>query len=144
MAGPRPAGLFARALGDDDTSVRVLAANGLARHGNRVNAHALETQIESRDFANRPVEEINAVLSAYATLGGEATVEVLNRVWRHRVIGTKPLPVRLGALQALGVVASPAALEALTEASNSGESQIQKTATRALAEARARMWGDRA
>jgi HEAT repeat protein len=144
VAGPRPAGLFARALGDDDTSVRVLAANGLARHGNRVNVHALETQIESRDFANRPVEEINAVLSAYASLGGEATMDVLNRIWRHRVIGTKPLPVRLGALQALGVVASPAALEALTEASNSGESQIQKTAMRALAEARGRMWGDRA
>jgi HEAT repeat protein len=144
VPGARPAALFARALNDDDISVRVLAANGLARHGSRVHAHGFETQIESRDFATRPLEEINAILSAYAALGGEATVEVLNRVWRHRVIGTKPLPVRLGALQALGLVGTPSALEALTEASNSGESQIQKAAMRALADARTRTWGDRA
>ncbi len=143
VPGSRPAGLFTRALADDDLSVRVLAAGGLGRHGTRVNAHALESQIESRDFSTRPAEEINAVLAAYASLGGETTVEVLNRIWRRKVIGTKSLPLRLGALQALSVVATPSALQALEEACDCGEAQLQKAAARALGEARARMWGDR-
>jgi hypothetical protein len=143
VSGSRPASLFARALSDDDLSVRVLAANGLGRHGIRGNSQVLDTLIDSRDFATRPAEEINAVLSAYAGLCGEASVEVLDRMWRRRVLGSKPLPLRLGAVQALGMVATPSALDALRAASNCGDSQIQKAAARALAEARARMWGER-
>ena len=144
VPGSRPSGLFARALTDEDLSVRVLAANGLGRHGTRANVRVLETSIEARDFPTRPAEEINAILTAYANLGGETTVEILNRMWRRRVIGTRALPLRLGAVQALAAAAGPSALEALREASECGEGQIQKAAARALAEASARMWGERA
>jgi HEAT repeat protein len=144
LSGPRPVVLFVRALSDDDTAVRVLAANGLSRHGNRASVPSLEAQIESRDFATRPSEEINAVLLAYATLGGEATIDVLNRMWKRKMFGTKPMSVRLGAVQALGAVNSPSAHDALVEATRSNEAQIQRTAARTLAEARARMTGDRA
>jgi hypothetical protein len=144
LAGPRPALAFVRAMNDEDTGVRVLAANGLGRHGSRANVPLLEAQIESRDFAARPAEEINAILLAYATLGGEASVEMLDRMWRRRMFGTRPMGVRLGAILALGAVHSPLAHDALMEASKSNEAQIQRTATRTLAEARARMMGDRA
>lgn len=144
LPGPRPVMSFVRALNDDDTAVRVLAAKGLSRHGSRANVPSLEAQMASRDFATRPTEEINAILFAYATLGGEATLDTLNKMWKRRVFGTRPMPVRLGAVQALGAVPFPSAHNSLVEATKSNETQIQRTAARTLAEARARMTGDHA
>lgn len=142
LTGTRSAVLFARALSDEDSAVRVLAANGLARHGTRTNVSSLEGLIGSRDFATRPAEEISAMLLAYAALGGEATIAALNKMWRRRMFGTRPMPMRIGAVQALGVIPSSTALESLKEAAKSNEAQIQRTAARALAEARSRMTGD--
>jgi len=138
VSGTRPAALFARALNDEDSPVRVLAAHGLGRHGSRVQVTALEALVEARDFAARPAEEISAVLRAYATLGGDATVEMLDKIWRRKIFGTRPMPVRLGAVQALGAVQTPATRQALAQAAKCGESQVQRMANRALAEARAR------
>ncbi len=138
----RSAGLLARALADSDVSVRVLAAHALSRHGSRSHVGAVRAQIESRDFQTRPSEEIAAFLAAYAVLGADATLEMLNKLWRRRLLGTKPLPLRLGAIQALGLVGSPSAREALEQAAKSGEAQIRRAAARALAESRARTRGE--
>jgi len=62
----------------------------------------VRAQIESRDFQTRPSEEIAAFLAAYAVLGADATLEMLNKLWRRRLLGTKPLPLRLGANTSVG------------------------------------------
>ncbi|OFW58337.1 MAG: hypothetical protein A2133_01770 [Actinobacteria bacterium RBG_16_64_13] len=141
VGGARSAALLARGLSDEDPSVRTLAAHGLRRHGNRAHIAAVQVHIDSREFETRPAEEIAAFLQAYATLGGEATVEVLGKLWKRRVFGTRPLPVRLAAIQALGEVASPSAREALVDAARSGEVPLQRVAARALADIQARMRG---
>jgi HEAT repeat protein len=138
IGNQKSASLVARALVDPDVSVRVLAANSLGRHGNRAHFGAVAAQIEARDFPARPAEEIAALLAAYAALGSASTVEDLNRLWKRKLLGTKPLAVRLGAIQALGLVATPPALNALRLASTSGDAQIRRAASRALAEAQAR------
>lgn len=143
LPGTRSAVLFVRALSDGDSAVRVLAAKGLGRHGTRANVTSLEALIGARDFATRPAEEVSAMLIAYATLGGETTIAALNKMWRRRMFGTRPMPMRIGAVQALGVIHSSTALESLKEAAKSNEAQIQRTAARALAEVRSRMTGDR-
>lgn len=128
----RTAVLLARALQDDDSSVRTLAAHGLVRHGNRGQIAALQTHVESRDFEARPAEEVTALLLAYASLGGEATVDTLNKLWRRRIFGNRSMAVRVAAVQALGAVASPSAREALSAAAKCGEAQLQRAAFRAL------------
>jgi HEAT repeat protein len=142
IGSQRSAGLLARVLTDSDFSVRVLAANALGRHGNRSHLGAVQAQIEARDFSTRPAEEITAFLVAYAALGSEATVEVLDKLWRRRMFGTKPLPLRLGAIQALGFVGAPSAQEALNQATKANETQIQRAAAKALADGYARMRGE--
>ena len=133
LGGSRVAALLAGALGDDDSSVRTLAAHGLARHGSRGQIASLQECIDARDFDGRPSEEVTAVLWAYAGLGGEATIDTLNRMWKRRLFGNRPLPVRLAAVQALGAIGSPGARDALAEAARSGELQLQRVASRALA-----------
>jgi HEAT repeat protein len=133
--------LVVRALQDEDSAVRTLAFRSLARHGNRGQFPAVQAQVESRDLETRPSEEVEALLSAFASLGGERTIEVLNRFWKHRVFGTRPMPLRLAAVQALGAIAAPEARRALKEAAESGEVQLQRVAARVLSEAQARAKG---
>lgn len=130
--------LLVRALQDEDSAVRILAVRGLARQGNKGQFPAVQALVESRDFESRPPEEVEAILAAFAALGGDKTVEYLNRLWKHRVFGTRPLPVRLAAVQALGIAGSPEASRALSEATECGESQLQRAAARTLAEVQAR------
>jgi HEAT repeat protein len=126
-----------KALNDEDSSVRTLAARSLGRHGAREHEATVLAHVESRDFDTRPTEEVEALLGAFARVGGERAVAVLDKLWRRRRFSAHPLPVRLAALQALGAVSSPAAERALKEAMESGEAQLQRTAVRALHEAQA-------
>mgnify|MGYP001069347888 FL=1 len=96
----------------------------------------LQQHVESRDLDARPSEEVNALLWAYACLGGEATVDTLNKMWKRRLFGTRSMPVRVAAVQALSAVDAPAARQALQAAAKSGEAQVQRAAARALSAGR--------
>jgi hypothetical protein len=135
--GDRDVQALVKALNDEDSSVRTLAARSLGRHGAREHEATVLAHVESRDFDTRPTEEVEALLGAFARVGGERAVAVLDKLWRRRRFSAHPLPVRLAALQALGAVSSPAAERALKEAMESGEAQLQRTAVRALHEAQA-------
>lgn len=129
--------VLVKALSDEDSSVRTLAARGLGRHGGPEHVATVLAHLESRDFDTRPAEEVQALLGAFAGLGGEGAVAGLDRLWRRRRFSAHPLPVRLAALQALGTISSPAAERALKEAMESGEAPVQRTAAHALHEAQA-------
>jgi hypothetical protein len=136
LADVRVLPLLVRALQDEDGSVRILAVRSLGRRGARGQFPAVAAQVESRDFETRSPEEVEAFLTTFAVLGGDKAVEVLNRFWKKRVFGTRPMPLRLAAIQALGAVSSPEAKRALGEAARSGEPQLQRAAARAVIEAR--------
>jgi hypothetical protein len=133
--------LLVRAISDEDSAVRILAVRGLARQGSKGQFPAVQAQVESRDFETRSPEEVEAFLIAYAALGGDRALETLNRMWKRRVFGTRPLPLRLAAVSALGAVGSADARRALTEAMTGGEPQLQRVAARVLGEARSRANG---
>ena len=132
----RAASLLARALQDEDSSVRTLAVRGLSRHPARGYFSVLLEQVENRTFDGRPPEEIQAFLDVLAVMGGEAAVEVLSKLWKRRMFGTRALGVRIAAVQALALARTPSALASLQEAARSGEAQIQRVAQRALREGR--------
>jgi HEAT repeat protein len=119
-----------------------LAVRGLARQGTKGQFPAVQAQVESRDFETRSSEEVEAFLVAYGALGGDRTVETLNKMWKRKVFGTRPLALRVAAVTALGAVGSPEARRVLTEAAESNEPQLQRAAARALGEARTRAKGD--
>lgn len=142
IGGSRAASLVLKVLWDEDSAVRTLAVRSLGRHGNRGHFASVGAQVEARDFETRPPEELEAFLEAFALLGGEITVDTLDKMWKKRFFGTRPLPLRLAAVQALGLIPTRTARDALGEASKSNDAQVRKAAVRALAQGRS--WGGEA
>jgi len=130
-----------RAIQDEDSAVRTLAVRGLARQGNMGQFQAVQQQVESRDFETRSPEEVEAFLFAYAALGGERTVEALNKIWKRRMFGSRPLSLRVAAVAALGALGSADARRALSEAMDSGDPHLQRAAARALGASQSRPKG---
>ena len=138
FAEKRSIPLLVGALDDEDSPVRILAVRSLGRIGDARQFPLVLGQVESRDFESRPSEEMEAFLHTLALLGGQKAVGTLNRFWKHRVFGTRPMALRLVAIQALGAVRSDEATQALAEAARSSEAVIQRAAARALGEAQVR------
>ncbi|NLO28165.1 MAG: HEAT repeat domain-containing protein [Actinobacteria bacterium] len=138
IGGSRAAPLLLKVLWDEDSAVRTLAVRSLSRHGNRGHFASVSAQVEAREFETRPSEELEAFLEAFALLGGEITVATLDKMWKKRFFRTRPLPLRLAAVQALGLIPTRTARDALGEASKSGDAQVRKAAVRALAQGQSR------
>ena len=138
---PIAAQALAKALSDEDPSVRTLAARSLGRHGGREHETAVLGQIEARDFDGRQPDEIEALLVAWADLTKERAVPLLDKLWRRKRFVARPTPVRLAAIKALGTIPGTASRAALLEAQKSGEAPIKKAASRALQEAQYSAWG---
>jgi hypothetical protein len=136
--GDDPAALrvLALALADTDSAVRTLAVGGLGRHGGKEQEALVLAHIQKPDFVDRPSDEIEAFLTAYAGLAGERAVPLLDRLWRRRLFATRPLPVRMAALKVLATIPGPSAQAALRDATKAGEKPIRKAAEQALYEAR--------
>jgi len=141
LGGARNLSDFTRALRDEDSGVRTLAARGLASYGTSGQAPAVQAQVQAKDLDTRPTEEIEAILSTYVVLGGDEAVEAVNRIWKRKVFGSRPMPVRLAAVAALGAVSTPASRQALVEASSCREAQLERAAARAVSDAQARERG---
>jgi len=135
LSEPRCPPLLARALEDDDSAVRILAARALTRLGATSQYAAIQAQVASRDFETRSAEEVEAILVAFGSLGGESSLEVLNKMWKRRIFGTRPLHLRLGAVAGLGAVGGSAAVKSLADAMKSNELQLQRAAAKAMSEA---------
>ena len=130
--------MLTRALQDEDSAVRILAVRTLGRLGGTGHFLAVKAQVEARDFETRSAEEIEAFLVAYGALGGDKSVEALNKMWKRRMFGSRPLTIRVAAVAALGAVGGATAEKALAEAAKSGEPPLQRAATKAMGEAQAK------
>lgn len=131
-----------QALSDRDPSVRTLAANGLGRKGGSEDRAVLLARIEGRTFASLPVEEIEAVLAAFAELGQDRAVPVLERFWRKGLFFAKPPALRVAAVLALGRVRGQVGAAALQAAARSDESVIRRAAADAAQRESARRAGE--
>ncbi|MCL5735278.1 MAG: HEAT repeat domain-containing protein, partial [Actinobacteria bacterium] len=123
---------FIKALSDSDSSVRTLAAHVVGREGGPEQEALLLKRIEDRAFASLPVEEVEAVLDSYAMLAQHRAVVPLDKLWKRRRLSSRPMPIRVAAVHALGRVEGPLAQQSLAEASRSGEAQVRRAATESM------------
>lgn len=122
----------AKALSDEDSSVRTMAARATAREGVLEHEALLLARIEDRSFSAQPIEEVEAFLSAYAAVAQDRATTLLDKLWRKRLLSSRPVTFRAAAVQALGRVKTPLARAVLREASKSSEGQIQRAAVFAM------------
>lgn len=132
LEGSRPLAALVKALDDEDTSVRTLAARGLGNHGDAGHGAVLEAHMLSGSFDSRAAEEVEAFALAHAALSGEAAIGFLDSLWRRRHLKARSPQVRAAALQALGTISSPLAGAILAEAARSREGPVRQVAERAL------------
>lgn len=135
--------VLAKALADEDSSVRTMAVRSLGRQGGQEHEALVLAHVEGGNFDTRPAEEIEAFLIALADLAKDRAAPVLEKLWRRKRLLARPTPLRLAALRALGAIPGSAAQGVLVEAAKSGDAQVRRVANRALNEARARTSGGR-
>jgi HEAT repeat protein len=132
LEGSRPVPALLKALNDEDSSVRILAARSLGHRDGAGGQAALLTHVLPGSFDNRPGEEIEAFTLALATLGGEEAVSILDTLWRRQHLRARALPVRVAALRALAAIPSEKAAMVLAEAARSREAPVRQAAERML------------
>lgn len=127
-----PPRAFIEALSDEDSSVRTLAARSLGRVAGGEQEAALLALIKDRNFLARPDEEVHAVLEAYAHVAQSRALPILEKLWKKKLLSSRPLAVRVAATSALGRIRAPEARTVLLELSKSGDPAIKRAALQAL------------
>ena len=128
--------LLELALSDPASSVRVLAARGIVWQKGSTAAALLLGLVAAKDFAARPESEVQAFLEALGDLADDSAVSSLDVLWEPRLfLRRRPTHVRVGAVRALGRIATPRARQSLERATRSSDSEICGQAKKSLAEA---------
>lgn len=136
LSADRAAQLVERALSDPASSVRVLAARAIVRQRGSSAATVLLGHVAAKDFAARSESEVQAFLEALGDVADDSAVPCLDVLWESRLLArSRPTHVRVGALRALGCIATPRARQSLEHASRSSDNQICNQAKRSLVEA---------
>jgi hypothetical protein len=92
--------------------------------------------IAAKDFAARPESEVQAFLEALGDMADDSAVSSLDVLWEPRLfLRGRPMHVRVGAVRALGRIATPRARKSLERASRSSDNEIRGQAKKSLAEA---------
>lgn len=139
LRGPRANYLITSCLSDPAPSVRILAARALARLGQPSAAAAILAQITSKDFPSRDDTEVEVFFEALGEVADDRALPFLDDLWGSKTfLRSKPMAVRLGALKAMGKIATPAAMEILLRASRSGDEELRRQAKRSMLEAERR------
>jgi HEAT repeat protein len=118
MPGEAVTATLQSALSDEETAVRVAAADALALLGDPEAAAQLSAAVTSRGFAHRDQVEQMSFLKAYVRVTGPAAVPTLSRMLNgRRWWGGRHSPaLRAGAARALAIVATRQAADELGKA----------------------------
>ncbi len=139
LGGPRANYLITSSLTDPAPSVRILAARALARLGQPDAAAAILTQITSKDFPGRDDTEVEVFFEALGEVADDRALPFLQDLWGGKTfLRSKPMAIRLGALKAMGRMATPEAMDILARASRAGDEELRRQARRSLLEAERR------
>ncbi|MEO6778349.1 MAG: HEAT repeat domain-containing protein, partial [Gemmatimonadaceae bacterium] len=122
------------ALDDADRDIRLAAVKACAQRQHRGALQRLEHAIRDRLLHDGSTAEKNAFFDAYATLGGEASVPLLESILLPRgILARKQDPAtRASAAMALGRLGTPRALDAVRTAAGDREIVVRSAAARAL------------
>jgi HEAT repeat protein len=123
-----------RGLDDPDRGVRLAVVKAFSEREHRAILPRLERAIKERVIREGSSAEKTAFFDAYATLGGDASVPLLESILLPRGILTRKEDpaTRASAAMALGRLGSERALDAVRRAAGDKEIIVRSAAARAL------------
>ena len=134
IGSPGSMQVLERGLDDSDRDIRLAVVKACAERQYRPAIAHLERAIKERLIREGSSAEKTAFFDAYASLGGEASVPLLESVLLPRgLLGRKEDPTtRASAAMALGKLGSERALDALRKAAGDKDIVVRSAAARAL------------
>ena len=134
IASPGAMQVLERGLEDSSRDIRLSVVRACAERQYRLVLPRLERAIRDRVVREGTTAEKTAFLEAYATLGGDASIPLLESILLPRgMLARKEDPMtRASAAMALGKLGSERALDAVRKAAGDKEIVVRSAATRAL------------
>jgi HEAT repeat protein len=134
IGSPRASATLVRALQDEDTQIRSLAALNLAKVVKKDSLPHLLEVVQSKEFHKREKAEIKAFFDAIGMIGSdEATLPLQKLLEQKSWLGSgKKAEIRLGAANALSMIGTPEAKSILQSGRNSNDQDIREACQQAL------------
>lgn len=134
IGSPRASATLVRALHDEDTQIRSLAALNLAKVVKKDSLPHLLEVVQSKEFYRREKAEIKAFFDAIGMIGSDEATRPLQQLLEQRSwLGSgKKAEIRLGAANALAMIGTPEAKSILQSGRNSRDQDIRETCQQAM------------
>jgi HEAT repeat protein len=134
IGSPRASAILVRALQDEDTQIRSLAALNLAKVVKKDSLPHLLEVIQSKEFHKREKAEIKAFFDAIGMIGSDEAPRPLQKLLEQKSwLGSgKKAEIRLGAANALAMIGTPEAKSILQSGRNSNDQDIREACQQAM------------
>jgi HEAT repeat protein len=134
IGSPRASAVLVRALQDEDTQIRSLAALNLAKVVKKDSLPHLLEVVQSKEFYKREKAEIKAFFDAIGMTGSDEATRPLQKLLEQKSwLGSgKKAEIRLGAANALAMIGTPEAKSILESGRNSNDRDIREACQQAM------------
>ena len=134
IGGPKAIGLLVKALTDNDVRIRCMAAINLGKGSKKAGLIPLLEVVQSKDFYKREPAEIKAFFNAIGMMGSNEAIPVLQQILERKSwFGRgKTDEIRVGAANAMAMIATPEARAILEEGKISKDETLRDACTQAL------------
>jgi HEAT repeat protein len=134
IGSSKGSGPLLRALHDEDTQIRSLAALNLAKVVKKDSLPPLLEVVQSKEFYKREKAEIKAFFDAIGMIGSDEATQPLHKLLEQRSWfgGGRKGEIRQGAAHALAMIGTPEAKSILQNGKNSKEPNIREACQQAM------------
>ncbi len=134
IGSPKASAILVRALQDEDTQNRSLAALNLAKVVKKDSLPHLLEVVQSKEFYKREKAEIKAFFDAIGMIGSDEAPRPLQKLLEQKSwLGSgKKAEIRLGAANALAMIGTPEAKSILQSGRNSNDQDIREACQQAM------------
>jgi len=134
IGSPRASAILVRALNDEDTQIRSLAALNLAKVVKKDSLPHLLEAVQAKEFYKREKAEIKAFFDAIGMIGSAEATGPLQKLLEEKSWwgSGKKADIRLGAANALAMIGTPEAKSILQSGRNSKDQEIREACQQAM------------
>jgi HEAT repeat protein len=127
-------GTLLRALQDEDSQIRSLAALNLAKVVKKESLPQLLGVVQSKEFYKRDKVEIKAFFDAIGMIGSDKATQPLQKLLEQRswFESGRKAEIRQGAANALALIGTPEAKSILESGTNSREQSVRQACQQAM------------
>jgi len=134
IGSSKAAGTLLRALQDEDSQIRSLAALNLAKVVKKESLDHLLGVVQSKEFYKRDKVEIKAFFDAIGVIGSDEATQPLQKLLEQRswFESGRKAEIRQGAANALAIIGTPGAKSILQSGTNSREQSVRQACQQAM------------